>query len=569
MLSNAAAAAAAGSPRGAAGAPRGAGGALGSGGGSREAAAGSGPPDMSSPSRASQRRGVAGSRMRGAPQEEQASSGGPQGNLGSRVLQQAMREAKLRERVRAGMDAGHMAGDGEGAAQVSELAQGDPEDLTRKQLQWMFKEIPGQSSVTFCYVLHCKTAVKPKVHPPLDAEAFEALYNEERHKFRTDRRFEILRRRRKRRNHFQLNAGYSEPEVQFQAEEPEFQERWRVQSIAEDVWKAEYYQQLYRKAHTDIPEVEPLATRRDRLADVFAASYRKHLLDQNRPVLTHELADFENPYMMKRSALERVLSERCVRNQLDERVMPRVLDKHPDLVKLRAEAALPPEVLEPLAAFRGDTRWSFDARERLAQKLEGVSSALEAVEAWPSAADVAEALPENAPVDPNQVGGGIYHPWRNHIGFESLVPSGVAGGTKFGQPPTVLEDQVRRMRYPTLQRVAHTLPADPKWRAHVVRTIRVLERSKDWDFQSKLNAVNKMKDIYDQLKPSAEYTAKLDEKLPLNRVPSHLKRKFAKDKQYVKTFPKRFLLKKSFTRYRASLTADAPMKVSQAKHNFK
>ena len=40
-------------------------------------------------------------------------------------------------------------------------------------------------------------------------------------------------------------------------------------------------------------------------------------------------------------------------------------------MKLRRQAALPPETLEPLAAFRGDVRWHFDARERLEQKLQG------------------------------------------------------------------------------------------------------------------------------------------------------------------------------------------------------
>jgi len=40
-------------------------------------------------------------------------------------------------------------------------------------------------------------------------------------------------------------------------------------------------------------------------------------------------------------------------------------------VKLRRQAALPPETLEPLAAFRGDVRLHFDARERLEQKLQG------------------------------------------------------------------------------------------------------------------------------------------------------------------------------------------------------
>jgi len=501
--------------------------------------------------------------------QQQHGARSSQGSFGSRFVQQALREEQARDRARTGAASDDTAGGGYGPGQERDQATEEREALTRIQLQKLWKELPGHVSVSSAYLLHCKGTLSPKVVPPLEsALRFEELYKEEQYNYRNGRRIEVQRRRRKRRNYQLLNSGYEEPEPRYEAEEQEFTAAWRDKSLAEDVWKAEYYQHLYRKAHADIPEHEPLATRTDRLSDVTAGAYRKHLLDQNRPVLTHELADFENPYMMKRSALERVLQERCTRNQLDERVMPRLLERQPDLVRLRAEAPLPPEVLEPLAAFRGDTRWSFDARERLAQKLEGASAALEQLSAEGSAAAVVGALPENAGVDPDQVAG-VFHPWKNHVGFESEVPQGKVGGTKFGQPTPALQAQVLRTRYPTLQRVAHTLPADPKWRAHVVRTIRVLERSKDWDFQSKLNAVNKLKEIYDQLKPSVEYNRDLDENLPLNRVPSHLKRKYAKDKEYVKTFPKRFLLQKSFTRYRASLTATAPMKISPAKINFK
>jgi len=493
------------------------------------------------------------------------------GSFGSRFLQQALREEDARKRARDGA-ADDTAGAGYAAGQEREQPMDEREALTRIQMQRLFKDLPGHVSVTSAYLMHCRGALSPKVVPPLGKvggdKDFEEVFKDERDKFRNGRRMEVLRRRRKRRNYMLLNSGYEEPEPRYEAEEQEFTAPWRAKSMAEDVWKAEYYTHLYRKAHADIPEHEPLATRHDRLSDVTAEAYRRHVLDQNRPVLTHELADFENPYMMKRSALERVLQERCTRNQLDERVMPRLLERHPDLVRLRAEAPMPPEVLEPLAAFRGDSRWSFDARERLAQKLEGASAALGTLAEAGGAGDVLGVLPENAPVDPDQVAG-VCHPWKNHVGFESTVPRGKTGGTKFGQPTPALQAQVLRTRYPTLQRVAHTLPADPKWRAHVVRTIRVLERQKDWDFQSKLNAVNKLKEVYDQLKPSAEYNRDLDEKLPLNRVPSHLKRKFARDKQYVKTYPKRFKLKKSFTRYRASLTATAPMKISPAKVNFK
>jgi len=53
-----------------------------------------------------------------------------------------------------------------------------------------------------------------------------------------------------------------------------------------------------------------------------------------------------------------------------------------------------------------------------------------------------------------------------------------------------------------------------------------------------------MKEIYDAMKPSEEYTAGLDEKLPVNRVPSRIKRKYAREAQYVKTFPKTLSSKK-------------------------
>ena len=48
-----------------------------------------------------------------------------------------------------------------------------------------------------------------------------------------------------------------------------------------------------------------------------------------------------------------------------------------------------------------------------------------------------------------------------------------------------------------------------------------------------------MKEVYDTMKDSQEYTDGLDEKLLVNRIPSRIKRKYAKEAQYVKTFPKR------------------------------
>lgn len=442
----------------------------------------------------------------------------------------------------------------------------DNEQQVRAQIKRMFRDVPGRVSQTFAYNAHRRATeqekkehnssrLRPKADLIEDQDFFEKLFKDERKLWWNGRRTEIRGRRNKRRNHFLLNAGYQEDDDVYEAEEPEFEADWRLKSILEDCWKSDYHVHLERLSKQMIPERQPLATRTDRTADVLASALRSHVTEQNRPVLTHELADFENPYMTKRSAMERLLSERCVRNQLDERVLPRLLEKEPTLVKLQGEANLPPEVLEPLAAFRGDTRWHFDARERLGQKLSTVDTALAAiVDTKGNPQAVQAALPENADVQPDQVAG-LHHPWRNHVGFSSAVPKDFAGGQRMGQPMNAIDEQLLKLRYPTLQRVAHTLPKDPKWRAHVVRTIRVLERSKHWDFRNKLRAVNSMKEIYDNMRPSEYYNRRLDEKLVVNRVPSHLKRKYARNAQYIKTFPKKFLRKKTHEWYRASLTA--------------
>lgn len=436
----------------------------------------------------------------------------------------------------------------------------DAEMEAMEQISHLLRSVRGNVSATTAYALYRRKALKPAASEILEYDVFYQCFQEERERYRADRRFDLRRKSQVRFNFRTLNSGYTEEVPVHEAEEPLFKEGARTQSIVEDLQKAAHYQRVCRLAENSVlGESGRHENRNDGISDTLAAAFRDHLVEQHRPVLTHELADYENPYMMKRSALERLLQERCVRNKVDERNLRMVLDRRPDLIKLRPEATIPPEVLEPLAAFRGDTRWHFTPRERLVQKLEGVTSAVASLVASKGdAKKMIRNLPENIPTDASAVIG-TRHPWQNHIGFESAVPRGTAGGTKFGQPTPPLAEQLLKMRYPTLQRVAHTLPDDPKWRAHVTQTIRVLERSKNWDFKSKLRAVNSMKEIYDNLRPSEEYTQGLDEKLVLNRVPSHLKKKYAKNEQYVRTFPKNFKKDKMFTYYRHSLVrSNAP-----------
>lgn len=438
-----------------------------------------------------------------------------------------------------------------------------------KELQKFFVKVPMKISSAKAYKMYEEGRLVP-MDDKLPQDKFEEVYKRIRGSYFGAKRRERLRKLFQRRDHFRLNEGFQDPEESYEAEDQQFQAEWRKLSIVEDCWKAERHVWLQKQVDEMIQPLDPPLDKKgsnmppaatDRLADVLSEALKKHVLEQFRPVMTHELADYEHPYMSKRSALHRLLQEKCVRNQLDERLLPELLDRRPELVKLRAKAPLPPEVLEPLAAFRGDTRWDFDARERTIQKLEGATSALRAI--LDSSGDqeaVKAAVPENAAVRPDQVASNISHPWRNHLGFRSAVPRDLAGGTKMGQPMDELEQQVLGLRYPTLQRVAHSLPRDPKWRAHVVRTIEVLERSKDWDFKSKLRAINTMKEIYDNLHSSARYTREFDEKLVLNRVPAKMKRRFAPDAEFVRPKPKKLMVKKTHVYYRPSLTARNPPK---------
>ena len=72
-----------------------------------------------------------------------------------------------------------------------------------------------------------------------------------------------------------------------QVDTEEFQGKWRLHSIIEDLWKSEHYQAVHNDLRKRLfPERERLATRTDRLQDVAAAAMRKDVADRSRPVLS-------------------------------------------------------------------------------------------------------------------------------------------------------------------------------------------------------------------------------------------------------------------------------------------
>nr|AET50789.1 hypothetical protein [Eimeria tenella] len=314
-----------------------------------------------------------------------------------------------------------------------------------------------------------------------------------------------LRRRKRKVKRVQQSEEQAPPVVA-----ANFTEEAQTLSLVEDAYKAEVYEEICARLSREWETRDHLS---DSFVDILEEALRHDLMDQSRPTLVNEFTDFDNPYMLKRQALKRLLEERGTRNALDESMIDKYLDKRPDLLKLRLAAKLPPEVVEPLVAFHGITCYNFDKRTRLGQKVNAVLKAVNSVDC--ELDQVLQSLEENRRSDMIHE----FHPFRNHFGFVSAIPTGTAGSILMGREESGTDKELRMIRYPTLQRVAHTLPKDAKYRAIVAHAIRVLERSRGWDFKDKLKAVSTLIEVYNHLPPSATYERKLDEAFPVLRKP--------------------------------------------------
>ena len=358
-----------------------------------------------------------------------------------------------------------------------------------------------------------------KLQNPPDFSDFEDFKRYHRMAVAIIRREEEKAKAPKRRKAQAENEGYSEPVIEPVIENARFLPDHITKSLVEDKWKAEYYSNLCASVEEILsPSSSPIDS--DRFLDVLKRATAQFLLNESRPVLTNELADYENPYMMKKATTARIVNEKCVRNKLEESLVSEFIDSRPDMIKLRSEAQLPPEVLEPLQAFRGITDWSFDAEIRMGQKLWAINSLL-----------------------------GMSHQEARPAGFVSRVPRGRRGGWGHGKPDSPEKAELARMRYPTLDRVAHSLPKDPQYRSQAMHAIEVLERSKGWQFTDKTKAVNTLKEVLDNLPSSRMIDGKLNKALPLVRYGGH----------HVRRKPSNLNRRNRIRMYFRSMTAIVPL----------
>ena len=371
-------------------------------------------------------------------------------------------------------------------------------------------------------------------------------------KMREREKTAFRKKREVRRLHKSLMGGYK-------AEEAASEARGKVDEVAsmrEDVAKARYYAELCE----EVAEAYPTAGDQfdDSIRAALRGALRTQTRDELRPVLTHELADFRNPYLMVRTTRERLLHKVAVRSKFEEALVDELLDEDAELARLRSRQGdlMPPEVLEPLMAFRGVTRWSSDASERLRQKLEAVNEIIDSVASEKSQGERSSSWRWK-------------HPYKNHLGFESVAKDERLGGWNFGRPESEDRAEIRRMRYPTLQRVAHSLAADPVYRSVTSHTIDVLERSKGWSFADKIKAVNTMKEVVDNLPSSGYYAKKLDKALPLNRLRLRRARPGSLPLKLYKTFPRNWRTRSRLGIYHKSFVATKSLANRQSERRQK
>jgi hypothetical protein len=333
------------------------------------------------------------------------------------------------------------------------------------------------------------------------------------------------------------NEGYSEQIIEPALEHWRFQKENQIKSLIEDKWKADFYVSMCQRIQDTLrPDSSPADS--DSFNSVLRRATEKYLRNESRPVLTNELGDYYNPYMMKKATTERLLHESCVRNKLEESLVPELIANEGEFVKLRSQADLPPEVLEPLQAFRGIVDWSFDPEARMDQKLSKVENLVNSI------------LKDQPYVEETR---------RADSGFNSVVPRGRRGGWGHGKPASKDQEYQQSVRYPTLQRVAHSLPKDPQYRSQAIHAIQVLERARGWELSDKTKAINTMKEVLDNLSPSKMIVGKLEKALPLVRYGRFAPGNLPYTHKFVRRKPSNLLRRNRIRMYFRSVTAITPL----------
>ncbi|KOB85446.1 hypothetical protein PFDG_00849 [Plasmodium falciparum Dd2] len=204
-------------------------------------------------------------------------------------------------------------------------------------------------------------------------------------------------------------------------------------------------------------------------------------------------------------------------------------------------ARVPVEVYEPLVAFRGDVNYNYDLEEKFNDMIDISQNIINILtkkniddkqkennqndstydhtyskDNYMSKEEMDSIINEVLKILPENI---KYHyenyPFENLKSFKSKKQKKYIGGIKNNKPINIHEEELSMVRYPNLQSVAHSLPKDEKYRDNVIHAIKVLERSKHWDHQSKIKAINTLIQVWNSMNSSDYYENMLDKSLPV------------------------------------------------------
>ncbi|CAG9481481.1 conserved Plasmodium protein, unknown function [Plasmodium vivax] len=331
-------------------------------------------------------------------------------------------------------------------------------------------------------------------------------------------------------------------------------------TLVEDLYKAHIYSRAFTTLYNQYRTRHKISSD---FLHVMIRAVRSSILERVNPTLVNEFANFKNPYMLMKHALENAILHGHVKNPYEESLICEHLKRktHLNVLKLNS-AEVPVEVYEPLASFRGDVHYNYDVREKFAGIVRTQLGILGVLAGGGSIGDADRRSSSVGGADwrSNSVGGADRrsssggdagrirssgdeatgpasssaqlnavlrilpenlrapfqnYPFDNLKALKTQMRKTYMGGIKNSKPISVEDEELSHMRYPNLQSVAHSLPADPKYRANVIHAIKVLERSKHWDHASKIKAINTLVDVWNDMHSSEHYEDLMDKCLPV------------------------------------------------------
>ncbi|CAD2112079.1 hypothetical protein YYG_04291 [Plasmodium vinckei petteri] len=303
-------------------------------------------------------------------------------------------------------------------------------------------------------------------------------------------------------------------------------------TLVEDVYKAYIYSKAFSLLNNKYITKHKIS---NDFNYIMINSIKKYLLEKIKPALINEFSVYTNPYMLLKNSLHNLILHEHVKNCYDESLIENYINKKTSLNILKINSAdVPVEVYEPLVSFHGNTHYNYNVQEKFKLSINtfltildtiqkgGIDSTNKSEQSEQNQSsnkmeyedmsilinDILKKLPENIKYP------FANYPFENFKSFKTNIKKKYIGGIKNNKPANIEDEEIAHMRYPNLQCVSHSLPKDKKYRDNVIHAIKVLERSKHWDHNSKIKAINTLVEVWNNMNKSEHYEQALDKALP-------------------------------------------------------